>query len=255
VSVSLLRGYIGVSVALVAALASGLAQGHGTAFALLRTTDAIYVAADSKLSWVDTTAADGSACKIRRVGSTWYVMGGIYQFTPSGYNAGALANLALRSTGSVAEKAREFEFRATPEVEKLLGQLADDKPQIDVWQEITTIPLTIFIFGFEKGAPAVSTREFTRATAGGGTPSVTVQRRDYGPNTRETVWLASPTGLAGGFVSEYPSWQAMEPSAMVKAFVEFAIRKRPKTTGGSVDILRIDKSGHRWIRRKTDCMD
>ena len=251
----MLRKMVAAGIALACLGSGSRAQQHGTAFALLRTADAIYVAADSKLTWVDTTGAGGSTCKIRRVGTTWYVMGGIYQFTSSGYNAPALAKAALAGTRSVADKARDFESKATPEVQRLLEGLATEESQIDTWQEVATIPLTIFIFGFENGGPAVSSREFTRSTTAGKAPTVMTQRRDYGPGTPETVWLASPSSLAGDFVSEVPSWQSMEPSAMVKAFVDFAIRKRPKTTGGSVDILRLDRTGHRWLRRKTDCMD
>jgi len=239
----------------VAVLAIGHAQEHGTAFALLRTPEAIYVAADSKLSWFDTTGARGSTCKIRRVGSTWYVMGGIYQYTSTGYNAPALATLALRRAGTIAEKAREFESRVTPEVEKLLDRLSDETGESQDWEEVSSIPLTLFIFGFEGGGPTVSSREFARVTTAGGAPTISIHRRDYGPNTRETVWLASPSSLAGGFVAEVPAWQSMEPSAMVKAFVEYAIRKRPKSTGGSIDVIRLDRAGHTWLRRKTDCMD
>jgi hypothetical protein len=249
------KGLAASGVAIIAALASAGAQEHGTAFALLRTPEAIYVAADSKLSWLDTTGADGSTCKIRRIGATWYVMGGIYKFTATGYDAPALANLALRGAGTVADKARDFESRAVPAVKSLLEQIGDKRQQVDSWDEVAAIPLTIFIFGFEGGAAVVSSRELVRSATSGDTPNVTVQRRDYGPNTRETVWLASPSNLSGGFVSEYPSWQSMEPSSMVKAFVEFAIRKRPGTTGAPIDIIRIDKNGHRWLRRKTECMD
>jgi hypothetical protein len=231
------------------------AQEHGTAFALLRTRDAIYVAADSKLSWVDTTGAPGSTCKIRRAGGTWYVMGGIYQYTPLGYNAPALARLSLGGTRPVMEKARDFETRATPQVEKLLSSIEDMRDQDVDWQEVITIPLTVFLFGFENGGPAVSSREFTRVSREGAEPTVSIRRRDYDAGMPETVWLASPSSLAGGFVSEYPSWQAMEPAAMVKAFVEFASRKRPGTTGGPVDILRVDRNGHKWLRKKTDCTD
>jgi hypothetical protein len=249
------KGLAASGFAILAAVAFSWAQEHGTAFALLRTPEAIYVAADSKLSWLDTTGAQGTTCKIRRIGATWYVMGGIYKFTATGYDAPALAQLALRGTGTVAEKARDFESRAVPAVKNLLEQTGEKRQQIDSWDEVATIPLTIFVFGFESGAAAVSSREFVRTTPSGDTPTVTVQRRDYGPNTRETVWLASPSNLSGGFVSEYPSWQSMEPSSMVKAFVEFAIRKRPGTTGAPIDVIRIDKNGHRWLRRKTECMD
>lgn len=250
-----LRRLAGSGVAVLLALASSWAQEHGTAFALLRTPDAIYVAADSKLSWLDTAGAEGSTCKIRRVGATWYVMGGIYKFTATGYDAPALANLALRSPGTIANKARDFESRALPAIENLIDQMGGKRQQIDSWDEVASIPLTVFVFGFEGGAAAVSSREFVRAAPSGDAPAVTVQRRDYGPNTRETVWLASPSNLSGAFVSEYPSWQSMEPPSMVKAFVEFAIRKRPGTTGAPIDIIRIDREGHRWLRRKTGCMD
>ncbi len=245
----------GAFIAVVAALSSGWAQEHGTAFALLRTPEAIYVAADSKLSWFDTTGAVGSTCKIRRVGSTWYVLGGIYQFPASGYNAPALAGLSLRTTGTVAEKARDFETRAVPALMKLMESVQGDRHQLAEWEEVATIPLTIFIFGFESGKPAVSSREFQRSTTTAGEPSIKVQRGDYGPATPENVWLASPSSLAGGFVSEIPDWQSMEPASMVKAFVEYAIRKRPNSTGGSIDVIRLDRSGHRWLRRKTECLD
>jgi hypothetical protein len=250
-----LKGLAGSGVAILAVLSSSWAQEHGTAFALLRTPEAIYVAADSKLSWIDTTGAEGTTCKIRRIGATWYVMGGIYKFTATGYDAPALAHLALRGTGSVADKARDFESRAVPAVKSLLEHIGGKRQQIDSWDEVVAIPLTIFVFGFEGGAAAVSSREFVRTTPSGDAPTVTVQRRDYGPTTRETVWLASPSNLSGGFVSEYPSWQSMEPSSMVKAFVEFAISKRPGTTGAPIDVIRIDRNGHRWLRRKTECVD
>ena len=250
-----LKGLAGSGLAILVVLASSRAQEHGTAFALLRTPEAIYVAADSKLSWLDTTGAEGTTCKIRRIGTTWYVMGGVYKFTETGYDAPALANLALRATGTVAEKARDFESRAVPAVKRLLEHFGDKQQQVDSWDEVAAIPLTIFVFGFERGAASVSSREFVRATSSGGDPAVTVQRRDFGPDMRETVWLASPSSLSGGFVSEYPSWESMDPSARVKAFVEFAIRKRPGTTGAPIDIIRIDKDGHRWVRRKTGCVD
>jgi hypothetical protein len=240
---------------LAGTLFSARAQEHGTAFALLRTPEAIYVAADSKLSWFDTTGVPGSTCKIRRVGSTWYVMGGIYQFTRTGYNAPALARAALGGSRPVAQKVMDFESRITPQIQKMLEFLIEEKAQTDNWEEVVAIPLTIFVFSFENGGPEVSSREFARATTGGGGPTVRIQRRDFQPNSNETVWLASPSNLAGGFMTEVPTWQSMEPSAMVRAFVEFAARKRPGTTGGSIDILRIDRTGHRWLRRKTDCMD
>ncbi len=250
-----LKGLAGSVLAILVVLASSRAQEHGTAFALLRTPEAIYVAADSKLSWLDTTGAEGTTCKIRRIGTTWYVMGGVYKFTATGYDAPALANLALRATGTVADKARDFESRALPAVKSLLEHIGDKQQQLDSWDEVAAIPLTVFVFGFERGAASVSSREFARTAASGQAPTVTVQRRDFGPDMRETVWLASPSSLSGGFVSEYPSWESMDPSTRVKAFVEFAIRKRPGTTGAPIDVIRIDKDGHRWVRRKTECVD
>lgn len=246
---------VGVTLAILIAADSGIAQQHGTAFALLRTPDAIFVAADSKLSWFDTSATVRSVCKIRSVGSTWYVMGGVYQYPAAGYSAPALVASALRSPGNILAKAREFESKAAPAVELLLKRIEKDRAQTAEWEEVASIPLTLFIFGFEDGGPSVSSREFVRATTADSFPTVMTHRRDYGPDTREVVWLASPSTLAGGFATEVPSWQSMEPSAMVKSFVEYAIRKRPKTTGGPIDVLRIDRTGHRWLRRKTECTE
>jgi hypothetical protein len=181
-------------------------------------------------------------------------MGGIYRYPLTGYDARTLVELSMKGAGTVGQKAREVETRASPALKDLMGRLAGERLPSEAWDEVSSIPLTVFLFGFEGGGPAVSSREFSRSETPDGV-SITTQRRDYGPNIPETVWLASPSTLAGDFVRDVPGWQSLDPPAMVKAFVDYAARKRPGTTGGSIDVLRIDRSGHQWLRRKTECMD
>ncbi|HXG51779.1 MAG TPA: hypothetical protein VNN77_10280 [candidate division Zixibacteria bacterium] len=237
-------------------LAAEIEHRFGTAILSVVVPDEqIAVAADSKA--IGITAAGEqkilSECKVRRIGENVF-------FSATGLWSSQNSSLTTIIGGSFQEarKAREAILLIEKRVQSYLAQAlanvrARSPESFRKWFDYLRRS-SIILFGLQNGSLFLYTSEFA-LTDGPERIHVEVTRYECPgsscPSGHTTLAFYGHTkGLDEYFRKRRGSEIDM---AWIRNAMEWAIRAEPQFVGPPVDILRINKTGARWVQAKAEC--
>jgi hypothetical protein len=257
-AISVLRFFVRCIASLLFLPLLSLAQ---TSIVVLKTSDAIVAAADSKTSVFDYTKrnvlSSGSMCKIHKAGELYVVYSGLGQIDGTfGYDVPILANAVVK------EKTR-FVDRFALLKETVLQRLSMN---LMVTKQTPNLPfnfegmvraggfsLEVALFGFENGTPMVDAFCIN--------PKLAVTGMTILPEPLQTlVTIGDVTVFALGrkdglidFAPKHPELWKLDPVDAARFLVTYEVLDSPAEVGMPIDILRLDKNETNWIQRKQEC--
>jgi len=238
--------------------ASVLAQGfsHGTAVFAIRTPNEIVVAADSRSVSGNGIPNPEPICKIRRFGDAYVVVNGMSQDTPSGYEVFSVLKAASERRGHLTDKISAFESMVKAPLEKALNRLRHENPAAFQRNAIKIAPLGVNFFGIERGVLALYNRRFVATPSANNGVLIIIERRGCpGADCPEGVAFAtvSAAEFRERFERENPNFIQGSLVEAARKFVQMQIDEKVVDVGPPIDILRITKTGAKWIQKKPEC--
>lgn len=231
---------------------------HATTIVVARTMNEIVIGADSKVTDTFGNDLNKRACKILQIGNLVLAFEGFTVDRRTGFDVQQIAKQSLQSRGAATAAEKVSVLTGV-----LLSKLFDELPSVQKHEREAyhikfsggRIFLSIVIAGFERGRPLVFVRNFRAVQIGPERIGVTVLPDDCLNNCQgETVTrFLGEIAAIEGLPEDTPGfWQrGLVPG--VQSLLETAIAARSEYVGPPIDILRIDKSGARWIQRKPEC--
>lgn len=226
---------------------------HGTTFAFVRTNESIYLGSESKEIDIVTinqkdTMSSKTIDKIKTIDNVAFIAGGFYGSPESKLDVFSILETACRSNGNVYEKAVKFE--------KLI-----QAPLLSAWNFIEKLNppenpkerfvLTI-IAGFIKNLPVIIVQKFDPIIKDNLTVSVDSKAAIYPPDEKTLNSLYAEKYGMGDFnkipsSSFTPSYKT-NPVGWIKSVIQKAILLDSTYNGYPIKILRITKSGFKWMK-------
>jgi hypothetical protein len=240
------------------AFASPYNFSHGTAIFVARTSNEIVVAADSRSVNGNGIPDTKLICKIRRFGDAYIVVNGMSNDKASGYDVFSILNKASRRKGSFVDKITAFESLVKSSLEKALNRLR--REDIITFQQnaIDIAPLGVNFFGVEQGTLVLYNRRFVANLSQNNEVSVIIERHSCpGSDCPDGVAFVSvgATEFRERFARENPNFMRDDLVEAARKFVQMQIDAEITDVGAPIDILRITKSGAKWIQRKAECKE
>ncbi len=235
---------------------------RATTIVILRNSDVIVIAADSRVSNGNLRAVPGTVCKISRAGGLVWVSAYFHSDPRSGINVDDLVREALATggTGSPRAAALAFEDRACKPLAEEMARLrfAHSPFFRAIWSGRGPF-LELAFVGIQRGLP-YSLRDFWVTGLRAGTPCRSdsrtyIQRVDCpgsgcGMPGRTAVMVLGNHGAIQAFLPTHPQvWREPLP-AVARGLVQLEIASRPGLVGPPIDVAQVDASGFHWIARQ-----
>jgi hypothetical protein len=234
------------------------AQAGATTIVAVRTPTEIVIGADSKVTDTYGNAFKRQGCKIIQAGNLFFAYEGLTRDTRTGFDIARVASqaLQLRSNLSAAEKVSILTGFVASELFKELPRLKQHDP--DTYREKVEggqIFLTVLVAGFEAGRPLLFVRQFRAVPVNRQTIGVSVLPDDCPQDCvgDAVVKFLGETAAIDGLPEETPDFWKDGLVEGARRLIETEIAARSEYVGPPVDILRIDKTGARWIQQKPEC--
>jgi hypothetical protein len=243
------------------AVAFAILQGgpvRATTIVVARAPNEIVIGADSKVTDTFGNDLNKRACKIRQVGNLFIAFEGLEIDPKTGFNLPEISTsaLKLKPTASAAEKTSILTGFLVTRLSSELLWVKNHEPETYV-RKIAggQMFLRIVVAGFEKARPLVFVRNFRALEISPQKIGVTVIADDClddCPNGVVTRFFGE-TEAIDGLPEETPDFWKSGLSDGVRKLIETEIAARSEYVGPPIDILRIDRSGARWIQKKPEC--
>ncbi|MBC7932527.1 MAG: hypothetical protein H7Z38_18365 [Rubrivivax sp.] len=225
-----------------------------TTVVAVRTPTEIVVGADSKGLAGDVTTSR-SMCKIGHVGNFLFAYAGHGGDTVTGFNPAAVATKAGNTQGTILEKARRFEAEVKEPLVVSLTLLRQINPRLYKVVAEDVPPLQAIFFGAEKGVPVLYEATFKSGVSASGAVEVgsSIKEVAVGPSADRNVVVLGQRRDIDSILIAYPNFWGIGLVDGVRWLVRLEAITQPLTVGTPVDLVRLDKSGVRWIQRKPEC--
>ncbi|HEY0385799.1 MAG TPA: hypothetical protein VGC64_07290 [Pyrinomonadaceae bacterium] len=229
-----------------------------TTVVAVKTPLEIVVGADSKVTDTFGNAFAGSACKIVQAGNLFFAYEGLARDRRTGFDITKTARqaLQLKPDATVSERVSILTGLVATELFAELASLKQHDPEtyrekIEGGQTF----LKILVAGFEGDDPLLFVRQFRAVQLNSQPAGVSVVPDDCLADCREAVVIRSlgETAAIEDLPEETPGFWAEGITEGVRRLIETQIAARSEYVGPPVDILRMDKTGARWIQKKPSC--
>lgn len=229
---------------------------YGTTIVLFKTSREIVVAADSKSISAENRQVE-NLCKIVQVGKYFFVSAGLHANSELGYDFYNIAEEAAFLGTNIVESCRLFSEMVYPVLELAVRDVHKDAPEFyKTYIEGHEI-LNAAFFGIENNALVLfHTDAVVRAE----------------PNRPEgfQIYRSGPINLTADgeqisvlllgsrepiveFLATNPAIWNMGLVAAARKLVQLEIDKEPDAVGPPIAILRLDRSGAKWIQKTPHC--
>lgn len=229
-----------------------------TTIVAVKTPTEIVIGADSKVTDTYGNAQASQACKIVQAGDLFFAYEGLARDRRTGFDIAVLAKraLLLKPDATVAERIGILTGLITTELFIELPRLKEQDPatyreKVEGGQPF----LKILIAGFDGERPVLFVRQFRAVLLTRRTIGVSVAPDDCPADCVDeiVVRFLGETAAIDGLPEETPGFWTEGVVEGVRRLVETEIAARSEYVGPPVDILRIDKTGARWMQKKPGC--
>lgn len=248
--------------AFVLSLAAVAPAARATTVVAVKTPTEIVIGADSKVTDTYGNAFERQACKIVPAGAVVFAYEGMARDRQTGFDVARTARAALlsRRVATAAERVGDMTGALASALFAELPRLKRLDPDTYRAKVEGRVFLKILVAAFEGNRPLLFVRHFRAAPARADIIGVTVTPDDC---LADCVGLGAPyvTKFLGeseaieGLAEETPGFWDRGVAEGVRRLVETEIAARAEYVGPPVDILRIDRSGARWVQKKPACPD
>jgi hypothetical protein len=214
--------------------------------------NAVYIAADSRLTVSSNTGAQGAShensegCKIVQTPAAVFAVAALESDSKTGFDFGSIAKDALaHSQGSLSMRVDLVERALAPKMQQAVEGIRQDFPDIYDALQMGYLGQAVFA-GWENDHPVLIEDDWKITTDG-------AIKQDRFPANEEMnlVILGSGGDAILRYVSENPDWwKSPTPQALaqlIRAAIKDADSTQTHDVGGDVSVLQIDSHGQRWV--------
>jgi hypothetical protein len=243
---------------LIAILLLLAGRAFATTIVAVKTPTEIVIGADSKVTDTFGNAAAGQACKIVQAGNLFFAYEGLAKDKRTGFDIARLCrqSLLLKPNATAAERVSILTGFVTSELFAELLSLKQHDPDTYLEKvEGGQIFLKILIAGFDGERPLLFVRQFRAVPLNRQKIGVSVLPDDCLEDCTGEINVRSlgETAAIEGLPEETPGFWTKGVVEGVRRLIETEIAARGEYVGPPVDILRLDKTGARWIQKKPEC--
>lgn len=240
---------------LILAMGPGLAYAQTTLVAI-RTPEEIWIGADSKVNLLFRKEVSRSACKIRQVGNLFIGYAGLAEYTKTNYDLVTVVNEACLKGGTLEGKVRAFEELIVNPLSHALKYMRRNHSKYYRQKIHGKTAVQIVFAAVEKGVPILHVRYLNVSDREGDSPAVALHKlgcpgRDC-PRGEFASYLGHNAAIVQLMEKEKNFWTRGYAEG-IRELIDLEIQAEPEYVGGPVDILRLDRNGHRWIQKKEEC--
>lgn len=239
---------------LLAGLSAALPAGAQTSVVALWTPGEIVVGADSKT--ITGRGAGRSTCKIAQLeDSFFFAAAGLNTEPKTGFELGRIVRQAFEQPGTMREKVDDFESLVDAPLTAALQRLKREEPAFyEHYLENKGQVLQVVFFGLEDGSPELFLRTFEVELVSGNV-TVVMERNECTASTcpNTMVFLLGYSGAASAFVASHRDFWRNGLAPAAEQLVNLEIAEVPQFVGPPVDILRVNRQGASWVKRKASC--
>jgi hypothetical protein len=222
----------------------------GTTVVGFRTAQSIVIGADSRENDGKDILPD-PVCKILQPGKAkmFWVSAQLWKEPISGFSVEAIVNRAARQAVNVDQWVAAFDSRIGPELRRTIAVLKSEDPRTFhryAGQHI----LEIVFLGFEHNVPIVFYRDYR--TDAQGWLMEPDRLHCPGPKCRDPIEHFCLGECAHANAYRNARLMSSQPLAETVRDEILAEVKADWTVGPPIDVLRIDRTGARWIGRSPD---
>ena len=220
----------------------------GTAIVVLRTSDAIYVAADSKIVTPSTPTTE---CKIRFEGEAGYAMAGIFAESSSDFDLIRIVQKVCSTNKSLTEKFVDLENTIRGPLISAMNKIYHhpSSPPLD------HLGAQVALFGFVEKTPYVYRLTFDAIANGSDITDVRIKRMiipdDKNNEPFALIFLAQSQDVIETLSSARSSFKDWREA--LSHMIQLAIEKNPDSVGPPVDIVEMRSEGRKWLQKKAGC--
>jgi hypothetical protein len=197
-------------------------------------------------------AVSGSArkCKIStRKSDCIYVIVGLRSKPETGFDSSMFVDQACNSQASIRTRAQTFGKIVNRDLRRAMRYSRLHSPEIYARDYHGKPALEVIFAGFDANRPAVAVKSFTM-----GNGDVLHEQLIEVPDASGNNLAFSGEQQAGlAFLNNHPNWPINEYPRLARMLVESEIKDKPEHVGGPVDVLVIERTGHRGIAPYGTC--
>ncbi|MFH0844731.1 MAG: hypothetical protein V1930_04585 [Pseudomonadota bacterium] len=227
-----------------------------TTLVAVRTPDEIWIGADSKVNLLLRKAVSRSGCKIRRVGNLFIGYAGLAEYTKTNYDLVALVNEACLKGGTLDDKVRAFDGLIVNPLSHALKYIKRTHSRYYRQKIHGKAAVQMVFAAVEAGVPRLHVRYLNVSEREGDSPSIALSKRNCPggdcPNGEFAAYLGHNEAIVR-FVEKERDFWTIGYAEGIRELIDLEIQAEPDYVGGPIDILRLDRNGHRWIQRKEEC--
>lgn len=235
-------------------LGAALPASGQTSVVALWTPDEIVVGADSKT--ITGRGAGRSSCKIAQLDdASFFAAAGLNTEPKTGFDLAKIVRQAFQQPGTMREKVDDFESLADAPLTAALQRLKKEEPAFyEHYLENKGQVLQVVFFGLEDGSPKLFLRTFEVELISGNV-TVVMERNECTAGTcpGAMAFLLGYSGAASAFVTSHPGFWKNGLAPAVERLVDLEIAEVPQFVGPPVDVLRVNRQGAAWVKRKAQC--
>ena len=236
---------------------------RATTVVAVKTPTEIVIGADSKVTDAFGNDAGRQACKIVQAGTLFFAHEGMARHRLTGFDVARVAREALLRAApdsTAAERVGAMTGALATELFAELPRLKRLDPDTYRAKVEGRVFLKVLVAAFERGRPLLFVRHFRAAHARADIFGVTVTPDDCladcgAEEGARVTRLLGETEAIEGLAEETPGFWEAGTADGVRRLVETEIAARDAYVGPPVDILRIDRTGARWLQKKPACPD
>lgn len=231
-----------------------------TTIAVVRDSQGLVLAADSRGTPPQNPSQFVRICKIHNVGGFWFAAAGHIDTGLNNEKVNVRASLeqADRAPGRLRDKAEAFVQLFEPEINRLIAEIQRSESSYYKAKIIGKPVVEVVFAAIENGIPIYLTRDFIGPETPNAPARVRIARDDQldelKPNLIQLSCRGYCTGARAFIVENRRSILQLGIDELARFIVAYEILERPDIVGAPIDILRLRRSGVAdWIQRKQEC--
>jgi hypothetical protein len=240
-----------LSLIFVISILTLIAPAHATSIVILRSANRIYIGADSRRSYRERGETyTGSVCKIVPAGQLLFVASGLTYANDQ--QVGDVGAAVGRSSASVRDAIEEFRRR----MQQFLPQAIAAEGRVEHSGARKGLILEAAFVGVETNLARVSV-EWYRTNGNTSKPKLSSDRNTYSsaaPTRYDFIFLGKRRAIDQYLRGRSPAIRSdADAIALITRLINLEIAESPESTAGPIDILELDSTSSRWLRRKAGC--
>ncbi|MGO9137248.1 MAG: hypothetical protein ACLP9S_04605 [Syntrophales bacterium] len=200
------------------------------------------------------------SCKIVQFGKIFFASSGLVEDSKVLYEATSLAREACGKDTMLSKKVSRFEKLIKT---KLLSSLYRTQREAPVHFKKTfetgdRVIAQFFFAGYEQEQLRLIAIDFMLSTSRGGALNIVSERNECpgcGRGDRYIMVIGQKEAIRKFYPESGNYFKIAHPVDIVRTLIELEIVDKSDEVGYPIDIIRIDKTGAKWIQRKQSCPD